>query len=244
MKPKAKTIQERFGFKDEDLLKPKHDEIVFWLDANIESIVGDLYPQEGWTVAQISAHEKSVERARSVWLDKIKEGYGLGAAEAKRITLLDAEIRNWRTHDDIDKERESRRRKEDYLQSLAQNFPHPGPVPRCPPRKIHSRKWEYAVMERNYIVGFVDFWVEIGDASVRLQGAESAGAFAPEWVVAFKPTNLLFEVKTEIPSFGELMRQINFYRAYEQGPFFVVSPDDRFKSTLASQGIGFVKYTG
>jgi hypothetical protein len=57
--------------------------------------------------------------------------------------------------------------------------------------------------------------------------------------------SLLFEVKTEIRSCGELMRQINLYRTHEtQGRFFVVSPDDRFKPTLASEGVGFVEYPG
>ena len=99
-------------------------------------------------------------------------------------------------------------------------------------------------MERNFVVVFVDFCVGIRKASARLDGAERTGGFAPSWKMFASRVNLLFEAKTEIPSFGELMRQINFYRAYEQGPFFVVSPDDRFKSTLASQCIGFVKYTG
>ena len=37
--PKAKTLQERFGFLDADLKKPKHDEIMKWVDDNIEDIL-------------------------------------------------------------------------------------------------------------------------------------------------------------------------------------------------------------
>lgn len=70
-----------------------------------------------------------------------------------------------------------------------------------------------------------------------------------------------FEVKTTIPSYGELMRQINHYRThttydiekrdksgsrhvYERcWPWFVVSPDARFKDAIESQGIHFWKWS-
>jgi hypothetical protein len=244
MKPRAKTIQERFGFKDEELPQPKHDEIMFWLDANIESVVAGLFPQE-WTEAEISSQERLVGRARGIWLEGFKDGHGVGPEEAKHLRILDADIQNWRSHADRDKERECRDRRDAYLLSLAQNLPHPGPVPSRPPCKILSRKWEYPIMDRTYVVGFVDFCVGIGRPSVWLDGVEQARAFAPSWKISTDRVNLLFEVKTEIRSLGELMRQINLYRAYEDhGQFFVVSPDDRFTSTLESQNIGFVKYTG
>ena len=41
-KPKAKTLQQRFGFIDADLKAPEHDEIMLWLDQNVELIVKDL----------------------------------------------------------------------------------------------------------------------------------------------------------------------------------------------------------
>src|SRR6266508_1899967 len=39
MEPKIKTLQARFGFADPDLKKPLHDEMIKWLDANIEDIL-------------------------------------------------------------------------------------------------------------------------------------------------------------------------------------------------------------
>ena len=51
-----------------------------------------------------------------------------------------------------------------------------------------------------------------------------------------------FEVKTEIPSLGELMRQLQLYRQYLRGNWFVVSPDTRFRDTLIEQGVGFIEY--
>ena len=37
--PKAKTVQERFGFVDPDINEPEHDDIIQWIDANIEDIL-------------------------------------------------------------------------------------------------------------------------------------------------------------------------------------------------------------
>lgn len=42
MEPKAKTIAERFGFRDPELSTPRHDEIMLWLDENIEKIYDRL----------------------------------------------------------------------------------------------------------------------------------------------------------------------------------------------------------
>lgn len=39
MQPKAKTLQERMGFRDDELATPKHDEIMLWLDENVERIL-------------------------------------------------------------------------------------------------------------------------------------------------------------------------------------------------------------
>ena len=41
--PKAKTLQERFGFLDADLKKPLHDEMIQWIDSNIEDILMLLF---------------------------------------------------------------------------------------------------------------------------------------------------------------------------------------------------------
>ena len=41
--PKIKTLQARFGFADTDLKKPLHDEIIKWLDANIQDILMMLF---------------------------------------------------------------------------------------------------------------------------------------------------------------------------------------------------------
>lgn len=48
-KPKAKTLQQRLGFFDDDLKKPEHDDIIKWTDKNIETILLKLYNLENWS---------------------------------------------------------------------------------------------------------------------------------------------------------------------------------------------------
>jgi hypothetical protein len=45
--PKAKTLQQRLGFFDEDLKSPVHDDILKWIQTNIRELVSQLYPNIG-----------------------------------------------------------------------------------------------------------------------------------------------------------------------------------------------------
>lgn len=45
MKPKAKTLIERLGFKDPDRGVSKHDEIQLWVYQNFEAVVKTIWPQ-------------------------------------------------------------------------------------------------------------------------------------------------------------------------------------------------------
>ena len=46
--PKAKTLQERFGFADPDLKTPKHDAIMFWLDTEMPAVLSQLFGAPKW----------------------------------------------------------------------------------------------------------------------------------------------------------------------------------------------------
>ena len=52
------------------------------------------------------------------------------------------------------------------------------------------------------------------------------------------------EIKTQIPSLGELIRQMRAYQNYNdrRTSYIIVSPDDRHSETLESQGFYFYKY--
>lgn len=74
---------------------------------------------------------------------------------------------------------------------------------------------EYPVKVRDFIVGFLDAQIN----------------------------GYAFEIKTQINSIGELLRQINTYRIHlSYYKFIIISPDDRFEKILQGQGILFYKY--
>jgi hypothetical protein len=56
-----------------------------------------------------------------------------------------------------------------------------------------------------------------------------------------KIKTIYIEVKTEIDSLGTLIRQINLYRQYLPGIYFVMCPDNTHKSKLAEQEIYFIE---
>lgn len=64
--PKIKTIQARFGFADPDLKKPLHDEIILWLDANIEDIL--------MVVLSLPARPKGIRVQWEPWVRMAEDG--------------------------------------------------------------------------------------------------------------------------------------------------------------------------
>jgi hypothetical protein len=81
-------------------------------------------------------------------------------------------------------------------------------------------KLEYPVTDisnnKNFVIGFIDIYC--------------------------RKLGISIEVKSEMPSIGELLRQIQFYKRYISGTWIVVSPDNRNVEILKEQGIHFFKY--
>jgi hypothetical protein len=53
---------------------------------------------------------------------------------------------------------------------------------------------------------------------------------------------ILLEIKPEVTSIGETMRQINNYRSYFTGPFILVTKTKGLKELFASQNIYVYEY--
>lgn len=129
-------------------------------------------------------------------------------------------IQTW-TYDNIEKI---------IAESVMHNNPHP--------YKITTKKWEHQVMHINgdyrMIVGYIDILVRI------------QGKFYFNDTKKYEDTsrNVFIEVKTQVPSLGELIRQMRAYQVYEglQTYYLIVSPDDRHKKILVEQGFCFYKY--
>jgi hypothetical protein len=142
-------------------------------------------------------------------------------------------------------ERQKRRGMENWREEPAWDSVSFLDMPPAPsPKEQIKILWEYPITSgRNkYMIGFIDMLVSAwGDYSYLYNEYEKT------WSIHGKSTKHFFiEIKTKIPSLGELVRQIRTYQTHVNGShnWIVVCPDDRFREPLASQGITLVKYTG
>jgi hypothetical protein len=125
----------------------------------------------------------------------------------------------------------------------------PPAMPAWPGLKITQKQWEMPVMSGAYTVGFVDLKVQYKRPVLYLSQPQSTHPrfiSRPDWQIAWHPACAYFEVKTSIPSLGELLRQLNHYRQYlgreyETPDIFVVAPDARFAAKIREQGFGFLQ---
>ncbi len=257
-KPKAKTLQERFGFVDDDLKRPMHDEIMQWIDRNAEDIINDLFYKD-W------AEERN--KFEGIILNRIPE-----VIKDRQVSIASYFASIQRTQDPVETEQFKERiageeAKINHLQSW-KGFADPQVKPRL---KVTKKEWEYTIKkisESKYsssvsIIGFVDMKIDYEDYRLDLKECfiresldDGKSSFWDEkerknrWDFSGnfqlshskEKHSIFIEAKSEIKSLGELIRQINVYRTYQGGNYFVVAPDDRYIDILNEQGIGFIKY--
>ncbi len=106
--------------------------------------------------------------------------------------------------------------------------------------KIKIKKiWEYPIQDKSYVIGFVDFRAiikfPVTSSFESITGGREWGSFDEEIIFNF-------EIKSAIPSLGELFRQIQLYKVYDKNPFVIICPDARFREQIESQGLTFLKY--
>jgi hypothetical protein len=187
-KTRASTLQERFGFKDSDLKTSEHDEIMCWLDQNIQTLCQRLicFPIDGtWAREEIA-------RCMRQW------------AEGDHVAVKD--------------------------------FPR---IPPCPRRTLKVRsQWEVPIMSGQYTIGFLDMVAQCEFLGLSVSWERTQADRKLD--VRQETVGLNFEVKSDIPSIGELIRQINFYRQYRPGHYIIVSADGRWKKQIESQGMTFL----
>lgn len=222
-KPRATTIQQRFGFRDNDLKTPLHDEILLWLDDNLNTVVEKIinYNLE-WTPKELAQGDKYMKGLRRYCDGELSLLAGRQLSQDSRSQ--DDPIRKWTC----------------------------SPVPQKPTNVKIKSVWEDVISTGSsnvYVVGFIDLTATVHRPRLYLE-YERYHSNAPDysqyiktkWEIGERLHTLHFEIKTAIKSLGELVRQIRMYQTYTRGDFFIVGPDARFAKPLASQGIGFVKY--
>ena len=199
-KPKARTIQQRFGFMDDDLKSASHDDIMIWLDCAIDDMLAQLVGYD------------------DVW--------GLNEFE---FIYQDNNYPKWGSREKPFPD------KQKVFNSLF--------LPDKPPLVVTHKVWEQPIStetqragQSKYVVGFADMLITYKPAQLIYDlDSEELTIFN-----SYYEKRVFFEVKSFIPSLGELIRQIRMYQQYVSGEWFVVSPDNKFKNQLKTQGIGFV----
>jgi len=98
------------------------------------------------------------------------------------------------------------------------------------------------------IIGYADLLFTVQLPFIRFNNKISAFAIGWKSLVKYdRPVSVLVEVKSRLPTIGELLRQISLYRTADHHvdshvEFCVVASDDKYESILAQQGITFVKF--
>jgi len=138
----------------------------------------------------------------------------------------------------------------DQAKAFADATPRPNP-------RITTKTIEYVL--KNYtgygdrferIVGYADLMIEteipyisaIFKANPNGYGEEVFDQFRIGWSRRADAPWILVEVKSVMPTVGELLRQINLYRTAFKGKCVLVCPDDTFADILAEQNVTFIKY--
>ena len=282
--PKAKTLQQRLGFFDEDLKKPLHDDILKWVDLNAEKIIYKIYPQLlHFSDLKI---EELKKRCNSI-LESNIEKINLNITKKKeRILWLEnriTECKNkvtgekydyYQTEIDESKNEILSLKEEISVNEIAlvetsKNSNFINEIPIRNKIKILSKTWEFPVISQSTsktsgyastknIIGFIDIMIKFSYPQLTVTGIDfNSKKIINElkWTQSYKKfdyqfgcydgeieQSLYIEVKTKIPSLGELFRQMRMYKEFIAGDFLVICPDDSEKSLIEGQGFRFLKF--
>lgn len=258
-KPKAQTLQQKMGFFDEDLKKPKHDEIMLWLDSNIETIVNNLFnkpfTEKEIDLIKVRETEKiqSIIKVFETYIKNIEEELNLTDAERteRKFGLISSNSKT-----DLRQRLELIKSKKEILENFDISSPEIYNKPRI--TKI-IKKWELPVSTTNYnnkyTIGFIDFSASFNIPKLEFIGlgytqSHNSGKINYNDInvndlkfgYIAKSTTIFVEVKSEITSLGELIRQINQYKSYLNGEYYVLCPENKYKELLKEQGINTIDY--
>jgi hypothetical protein len=215
---------------DGDLKTPKHDEIMIWLDENIQGLLCSLISfSPEWTEEQITAALKEAETQKEAAIKEIER-----SRRRAEDGLASCNIEYLRKRYMADLETY----KQQLLEWAEYRMPDRAEIP---PKslRIIDKTWEYAIENKKFVIGFIDLsitYVRSDEIAVEVANQEAI------ITQRYREPTILFEVKSEIKSLGEVIRQIRMYQVYKNNSYCVVCPDDRFAAQLRAQGIWFLKY--
>jgi len=250
MSRQQQTLLSRLGFNDEDSKRPEHDKIVSWMREEIDGLLLSLFPTQPPDLDQLRriAFGASVDQGVALNAQVKQAEEQLVKYEQQPSTPM--ELRHGHRSEDIartiEKLEQLRRDQKDSL-----TWDQLGDPPAAADKLIirSKQREKTLVAERTkMVVGFLDLQV-VADIPAALTvktksypaGYQSGIPTRPAWYWSREPRCLNFEIKTAIPNLGELLRQINVYREYERGHYYVVCPNEAFVEELKQENIGFIK---
>ena len=243
LNPSIQTMSQRLGFRDTDLTQSVHDQILFWLQKEVVNCLSEIFPLPKWTGVQIADCRARAKRLVNCEIERLERA---ATSKQKRIKeYANNSPLNSKWVEEAKTEHETLRAAIDRLSALP-DLPEP-PEPQI--KLVQTPTVEHPIdngNERNkVIVGFADLLAVCETPkNLDIDGYyDSETRFRdPRWHIQPERRAVLFEVKTQMPTFGELMRQLRTYGKYFGGSIAVVAPDDRFAQQLREQGIHFFKY--
>lgn len=223
-----RTLQEKLGFLDHDLKTSSHDDMMLWLDHCMDnllvSLVGGVQVRDTvWAIGCRKQIRDAVTTQGTEMHEQALQNSRYYPQSAEKMYTAEQKILQW-------------------LESGKFGW-----QPWLSP-KVLSKVWEQPVTtgHNNYTVGFIDMRVkcevDIGTTLTLPSSEEWIKGKEPVYKRSVENMEFNFEVKTTIPSLGELVRQVQMYRQFIGGTYVVVSGDTRFKEALAGQKIKFVFY--
>ena len=218
-KLKATTLSQKFGFKDEDLYTPTHDEIILHLlnETNMLNILEkeDLIKRFEYRM-YISCEFCSYSR--------ISPSNCNHKDSTKGVCFFDHS--DWMEHKDKGPEYCPRYNDISWEAELLHTL-----ITKDVFKNKLKIKTEIIVKnDRKFEIGFVDLGVGVSKQNL----VEMDNFYLA--VISNSP-QIFFEIKTQIDSFGATMRQLNMYRENEMNPLILITCDDRFKEAFENQGI-------
>jgi len=233
--PRGTTLQQRFGFQDDDLKTASHDEIMLWTEQNLKGIINALFWKSEWQRGDKKYITDKISRAASNTSEELKkvlsraeswklagQTMGLQSPPSYYHTPTDDVERQQKARlDELVEQIETRAKAEanEKVEVYTQEFRSLHLIwPQRPEFDHTDVQWEYAIMgSKQFIIGFIDLRTIIMYPVLRLEGVIEEGT-------AYNP-----EARWRIPDLAKL-RIIS--GGYTEG-------DDLFvevKSTLSSAG--------
>jgi len=217
----AKTLIERFGFVDKDLRQPIHDEMMSWLlePKNCVKMLSDLGIITGVCKKIFNDPHDSRHYTCSSWDWKTKSCNGRCSSYYNSDDMKKASINAKETFEKIVIIDETWDKSDVFKVEL-----------------------EKPILGYNrYNIGFIDAVITINN--IKTVCGKHCNFYTRAYNFSTFPDfadlmEINVEVKSQITSVSELIRQINFYRSHvRNGLWVVMSPTAKFVKVLKSQDI-------